>query len=63
MSRVLGVSASGYYAWRGRPASKRAQDDATLLRQIRTAHAVRFIDEHRETYGVEPENPGRFTPI
>jgi putative transposase len=47
MSRVLGVSASGYYAWRGRPASKRAQEDGILLRQIRTAHAA-----SRETYGV-----------
>ena len=47
MSRVLGVSASGYYAWRGRPASKRVQEDGILLRQIRTAHAA-----SRETYGV-----------
>lgn len=47
MSRVLGVSPSGYYAWRGRPASKRAQEDGVLLRQIRTAHAA-----SRETYGV-----------
>jgi putative transposase len=47
MSRVLGVSPSGYYAWRGRPASKRAQEDGALLRQIRTAHAA-----SRETYGV-----------
>jgi putative transposase len=47
MSRVLGVSASGYYAWRARPASRRAQQDGVLLRQIRTAHAA-----SRETYGV-----------
>jgi putative transposase len=40
MCRVLEVSASGYYAWRKRPVSKRAQEDAVLLRQIRTAHAL-----------------------
>jgi putative transposase len=40
MCRVLEVSPSGYYAWRKRPASKRAQEDAVLLRQIRTAHAA-----------------------
>ena len=47
MSRVLGVSPSGYYAWRGRPASKRAQDDGMLMRQIRTAH-----EASRQSYGV-----------
>ena len=36
MARVLRVSASGYYAWRGRPASAHAQADAALLRRIRT---------------------------
>src|SRR4029450_8544955 len=46
MSRALGVSASGHSAWRPRPASKRAQEDGVLLRQIRT-HAA-----SRETYGV-----------
>ena len=46
MCRVLEVSTSGYYAWRKRPASKRAQADAVLLRQIRTAHEV-----SRGTYG------------
>lgn len=45
--RVLGVSASGYYAWRKRPASRRAQADEALLRTIRTAHTA-----SRGTYGV-----------
>jgi len=40
MCRVLEVSTSGYYAWRKRTASKRAREDAVLLRQIRTAHAA-----------------------
>jgi putative transposase len=44
---VLSVSLSGYYAWRKRPASKRAQADGVLLRQIRTAH-----ETSRGTYGV-----------
>jgi len=39
MARVLRVSASGYYAWRCRPASAHAQADAVLLRRIRTIHA------------------------
>jgi putative transposase len=39
MARVLRVSASGYYAWRCRPASAHAQIDAALLRRIRTIHA------------------------
>jgi putative transposase len=40
MARVLKVSASGYYAWRSRPASRRATADADLTRRIRTAHAA-----------------------
>ena len=31
---VLGVSRSGYYAWRGRPAAARAQDDAELVVEV-----------------------------
>lgn len=38
MCRVLGVSASGYYAWRVRGASRRATEDARLLQQIRAFH-------------------------
>jgi putative transposase len=47
MCRVLEVSAAGYYAWLKRPGSRRAQDDAILLRQIRTIHLA-----SRESYGV-----------
>src|SRR5712671_5833789 len=39
MARVLKVSASGYYAWRSRPASARATADSDLTRRIRTIHA------------------------
>ena len=44
--RVLGVSASGYYAWRHRPWSARAQADRALLEQIRAIH-----EHSRGTYG------------
>jgi putative transposase len=39
MAHVLKVSASGYYAWRSRPASARTTADADLTRRIRTIHA------------------------
>ena len=39
MARVVKVSASGYCAWRSRPASARATADADLTRHIRTIHA------------------------
>jgi putative transposase len=44
--RVLGVSASGYYAWAGRPASARATADAALMEPIRVIHT-----RSRGTYG------------
>jgi putative transposase len=47
MCRVLGVSTSGYYAWRKRPVSKRAVSDAALLERIRGIHKF-----SRGTYGV-----------
>ena len=46
LCRVLGVSASGYYAWTTRPASARATADAALSAQIRAIHKA-----SRETYG------------
>jgi putative transposase len=42
MCRVLGVSRSGYYAWRARlagPPSRRAAQDLAVLDQIRQVHA------------------------
>jgi transposase InsO family protein len=36
---ALGVSAAGYYAWRGRPASARQQRHDALLVEIRAIHA------------------------
>ena len=37
---VLGVSQSGYFAWRGRPASRRQRDDMVLLAHVRSAFAL-----------------------
>ncbi len=38
MCRLLGVSTSGYYAWRKRGPSARAMSDQELLEQIRSIH-------------------------
>jgi len=46
MCRVLGVSSCGYYAWRTRPLSGRAEADPALLTRIRNIHA-----QSRGTYG------------
>jgi len=46
MCRVLGVSTSGYYAWRSRLLSTRAREDAVLRQRIEVIHAV-----SRGTYG------------
>jgi putative transposase len=43
---MLGVSASGFYAWRGRPKSARAIEDEVLTATIREVHA-----RTRRTYG------------
>ncbi len=40
MARMLETSASGFYAWRDRRPSRRASEDAVLLRRIRTIHAA-----------------------
>ena len=47
LCRVLGVSPSGYYAWRHRLPSPRAQSDAVLKERIR-----QIYDWSRQTYGV-----------
>jgi putative transposase len=46
LCRILGVSKSGYYAWRGRPPSERRRQDALLTEKIREIHS-----RSRETYG------------
>ena len=39
MCRLLKVSSSGYYGWRVRPESHRAQTDRRLTRVIQRLHA------------------------
>ena len=46
LCRVLSVSTSGYYAWRSRPPSVRAMQEAGLLLEIRRIH-----QHSRATYG------------
>jgi putative transposase len=48
ISRILKVSASGFYAWLDRPISKRAQEEARLEIEIRASHK-----RMRQTYGAE----------
>jgi len=45
--RVLGVSPSGYYAWRKRPESARALENEKLVAEMKRIHA-----ESRGTYGL-----------
>ncbi len=40
MCQVLGVSTSGYYAWRRRPQSRRAKVDQVPRRRIKAIHAL-----------------------
>ena len=46
MRRIMNVSASGYYAWLGRPLCKRALEEMRLEVEIKAAHK-----RTRETYG------------
>jgi putative transposase len=46
MCDVLGVSPSGYFAWRSRPACRRQQEDLVLLAHIRSAFTL-----SNDTYG------------
>jgi putative transposase len=46
LCRTLGVSRSGYYAWRVRPLSERSRFDAVLTEKIETIHR-----NSRSTYG------------
>lgn len=46
MCRVLDVSTSGYYVWRKRQPSERAQEDQKLLQRIHTIH-----ERSKGTYG------------
>jgi putative transposase len=49
---ILGVSRSGYYAWKNRKPGPRVEEDARLLEDIRRVHK-----ESRQTYGVPRMTP------
>jgi putative transposase len=40
LCKVLGVSQSGYFAWKDRPACRRQRDDMVLLAHVRSAFAL-----------------------
>jgi len=46
LCRCVGVTRSGFYAWRQRRPSARAQEDVQLVQRLRRVHAV-----HRRLYG------------
>jgi len=46
LCKIVGVSKSGYYAWKSRPPSKKSQEDAALTERIVEVHK-----RSRETYG------------
>lgn len=46
MCRVLGVSPSGFYAWKKRPESRRKREDRRLVVEIKAIHKV-----NRMVYG------------
>ena len=48
MGRIMSVSTSGYYAWVGRPLSKRAREEMRLELEIQAADK-----RTRQTYGPE----------
>ncbi len=48
MSRIMSISASGYYSWLERPPSQWAREEARLELEIKAAHR-----RTRQTYGPE----------
>ena len=46
LCRILGVSRSGYYGWKGRPPSERDRESAVLTEKIREIH-----NRSRQVYG------------
>lgn len=46
LCHFMGVSQSGYFAWKKRPASRRQRDDMVMLAHVRSAYSL-----SNETYG------------
>jgi putative transposase len=56
LCELLGVSRSGYYAWCGRPPSKRAREDRLLMALIEATHkASRGIYGYRKVHACLPK--------
>ncbi len=53
MCRMLGVSRSGYYAFRSRPPSARAIHDATLTERIPAGKVQQILKMSREPISLE----------
>ena len=53
LCRMLGVSKSGYYAWRSRPPSNRSRQDAALTEKI-SAISTAGADRPTATRGYTP---------
>ena len=49
LCKGLGVSQSGHFAWKDRPASHRQREDMVMLAHVRSAYAL-----SHETYGSPP---------
>ena len=61
---VLGVSQSGYFAWRGRPACHRQHDDMVLLAHVRSAFALSngTLWQPTDDAGIAGQRPHRRSP-
>ena len=64
LCRALGVSQSGYFAWRGRPACRRQRDDMVLLAHVRSAFALSnaTYGSPRDDAGIAGRRPGGRSP-
>jgi putative transposase len=60
MCEALGVSASGFYAWRGRPVSPAQQRRDRLLVEVRAVHA--FVKQRYGSPRIHAELQGRDVP-
>src|SRR5258708_4490955 len=58
MCRVLGVSESGYYAWRKRPESRHKQEDARLTTHIQDVFVSRRGSLWKSSHSCRTARPG-----
>ena len=58
MCLTLGVSASGYYEWVGRPSSRRQLEDERLIALLRVQHI-----EHKSRYGSRRHQKTLASPV